>query len=145
LADVGLSEARQSAKQQRAILAGGGDPKSEREAEAARLRAAMGVASVVEAQTATSQSPAGQKTKAQVQAPVRTGPDGSFKDECGFRYNSRGDRIDAQGADSAAASYPAWRGKLQVKPRLTRRLWLRSRDLGSAVRHNTNLPYWNVG
>jgi hypothetical protein len=59
--------------------------------------AAMGVASVVEAQTATSQSPAGQKTKAQVQAPVPTGPDGSFKDECGFRYNSRGDRIDAQG------------------------------------------------
>ena len=33
----------------------------------------------------------------QAQAPVTTGPDGTFKDECGFRYNNRGDRIDARG------------------------------------------------
>jgi hypothetical protein len=50
--------------------------------------AAMGVAGVVQAQTGPGQQPAGQ---------TRTGPDGSFSDECGFRYNSRGDRIDAQG------------------------------------------------
>jgi integrase len=39
LADVGLSEARRWAERQRAILAAGGDPRSEREAEAARLHA----------------------------------------------------------------------------------------------------------
>lgn len=58
--------------------------------------AAAGVASPVEAQT----SPNGQVPNAPSQAqqmPVRTAPDGSFRDECGFRYNSRGDRIDARG------------------------------------------------
>jgi hypothetical protein len=61
--------------------------------------AAMGVAGAVQAQTATGQYPAGQTTNepAQAQAPIRTAPDGSFRDECGFRYNSRGDRIDARG------------------------------------------------
>src|ERR1700733_3130181 len=37
LADVGLGEARRWAERQRVILAGGGDPKSEREDEVARL------------------------------------------------------------------------------------------------------------
>jgi hypothetical protein len=31
------------------------------------------------------------------QAMAPTGPDGTFKDEYGFRYNSRGDRVDARG------------------------------------------------
>jgi hypothetical protein len=31
------------------------------------------------------------------QAMAPTGPEGTFKDEYGFRYNSRGDRIDARG------------------------------------------------
>jgi integrase len=39
LADVGLGEARRWAERQRVILAGGGDPKSEREDEVARLKA----------------------------------------------------------------------------------------------------------
>ena len=33
----------------------------------------------------------------QSQAMTPTGPDGTFKDEYGFRYNSRGDRVDARG------------------------------------------------
>jgi hypothetical protein len=56
--------------------------------------AALGVASVVEAQTGTGQMPS---QPPQTQAPVSTTPDGPFTDECGFRYNSRGDRIDARG------------------------------------------------
>jgi hypothetical protein len=60
--------------------------------------AAMGVAGVDEAQT-TGQYPAGQMQNppSQMLTPVPTAPDGSFKDECGFRYNSRGDRIDERG------------------------------------------------
>jgi hypothetical protein len=60
--------------------------------------AAMGVAGAVQAQTPPGQHPSGQTNQPnQGQSPIRTGPDGSFTDECGFRYNSRGDRIDAQG------------------------------------------------
>jgi hypothetical protein len=68
--------------------------------------AAMGVAGVLaagaaEAQTMGTTPGAGQGTyqPSQAQAPssVRFAPDGSFRDECGFRYNSRGDRIDARG------------------------------------------------
>jgi len=61
--------------------------------------AAMGAAGVVEAQT-SDQYTGGQMQNPpspQAQTPVRTAPDGSFRDECGFRYNSRGDRIDARG------------------------------------------------
>ena len=66
--------------------------------------AAMAVAGVAQAQTmsissVTGQPPAEQMTNqpAQAQAMVPVGPGGTFKDECGFRYNSRGDRIDAGG------------------------------------------------
>jgi hypothetical protein len=60
--------------------------------------ATMGVAGAVEAQT-SGQYTGGQMQNppSQAQMPVRTAPDGSFRDECGFRYNSRGDRIDARG------------------------------------------------
>ena len=60
--------------------------------------AAACVASPVEAQT-SSQYPGGQMPNppAQAQTMVRTAEDGPFRDECGFRYNSRGDRIDARG------------------------------------------------
>ena len=57
--------------------------------------AALSVAGVAQAQTGS-----GQMTNQpiQAQAPMpRAAPDGSFTDECGFRYNSRGDRIDARG------------------------------------------------
>ena len=51
--------------------------------------AAMSVAGVVEAQT-SSQYRAGQMQNppSQAQTSVSTAPDGSFRDECGFRYNS---------------------------------------------------------
>jgi hypothetical protein len=60
--------------------------------------AAMGVAGVVEAQI-SGQYRGGQMQNppSQTQTPVPTAPDASFRDECGFRYNSRGDRIDARG------------------------------------------------
>jgi opacity protein-like surface antigen len=64
------------------------------------LLAVLGVASAVQAQTGTGQYPAGQNQYPTNQAQasgVQTAPDGSFTDECGFRYNSRGDRIDAHG------------------------------------------------
>jgi hypothetical protein len=56
--------------------------------------AALSVAGMAEAQTGTEQMT---NQPSQAQSPVRTAPDGSFKDECGFRYNNRGDRIDARG------------------------------------------------
>jgi len=56
--------------------------------------AALSVAGMAEAQTGTEQMT---NQPSQAQSPVRTAPDGSFKDECGFRYNTRGDRIDARG------------------------------------------------
>jgi hypothetical protein len=60
--------------------------------------AAMGVAGAVEAQTSGQyQSGQMQNPPFQAQTPVPTAPDGSFRDECGFRYNGRGDRIDARG------------------------------------------------
>ena len=60
--------------------------------------AAMGVAGVVEAQTSDQYGGRQmQNPPSQAQTPVPTAPDGSFRDECGFRYNSRGDRIDARG------------------------------------------------
>jgi hypothetical protein len=49
----------------------------------------VGFASLAQAQTAIGQTPA------QPQTTITAGPDGSFSDECGFRYNIRGDRIDA--------------------------------------------------
>ena len=60
--------------------------------------AGMGFAGVVEAQT-TGQYPAKQIQNPPSQAlpPMPTSSDGSFSDECGFRYNSRGDRIDERG------------------------------------------------
>ena len=64
------------------------------------LAGALGVASMVQAQTGTGQYPADQNQYSTNQATVpgvRIAPDGSFRDECGFRYNSRGDRIDARG------------------------------------------------
>jgi hypothetical protein len=57
--------------------------------------AAIGVAGAVEAQT-TGQYPARQMPNPPSQALTKA-PDGSFRDECGFRYNSRGDRIDERG------------------------------------------------
>jgi hypothetical protein len=55
--------------------------------------AVLGVAGVSKAQTG-----AGQITQpSQTQAQIPTAADGSFTDECDFRYNSRGDRIDARG------------------------------------------------
>ena len=57
------------------------------------LAALGGVIGDARAQTGT--APANQPSQAQVQAPAVAG--GSFVDECGFRYNSRGDRIDARG------------------------------------------------
>ena len=59
----------------------------------ALLLAALGVGGVSEAQTGTSQI----TQPSQTQVPVPTAADGSFTDECGIRYNSRGDRIDARG------------------------------------------------
>ena len=56
--------------------------------------AVVGVAGVAEAQTGTGVT---MTQPSQAQSPVPTAPDGSFKDECGFRYNGRGDRIDARG------------------------------------------------
>ena len=58
--------------------------------------AALSVASVAQAQTGSGQQMPNQPTQAQAAMP-RVAPDGSFTDECGFRYNSRGDRIDARG------------------------------------------------
>src|SRR5215813_2728337 len=58
--------------------------------------AALSVAGVAQAQTGTGQQITNQPTQAQAPMP-RAAPDGSFTDECGFRYNSRGDRIDARG------------------------------------------------
>jgi hypothetical protein len=60
--------------------------------------AAMAVGGVAEAQTA-GQHRAGQMQNppSQAQSQVPTVQDGSFRDECGFRYNSRGDRINARG------------------------------------------------
>ena len=54
---------------------------------------AIGLSATAQAQTATGQV----MQPEQAQATVPIGPDGSFRDECGFRYNSRGDRIDARG------------------------------------------------
>ena len=54
--------------------------------------AAIGLAGVAQAQTAPMQV-----QPEQAQATIPTGPGGTFKDECGFLYNSRGDRIDARG------------------------------------------------
>jgi hypothetical protein len=59
--------------------------------------AALGVAGVAHAQTGSGQMTTSQPYQAQVQTPVATSADGSFTDECGIRYNSRGDRIDARG------------------------------------------------
>jgi hypothetical protein len=64
--------------------------------------AAIGLAGGVQAQTAGSstaigQAPAPQMTSQPQQAAVPMRADGTFTDECGFRYNSRGDRIDARG------------------------------------------------
>jgi len=58
--------------------------------------AALSVAGVAQAQTGSGQQMTNQPTQAQASMP-RAAPDGSFTDECGFRYNSRGDRIDARG------------------------------------------------
>jgi hypothetical protein len=55
---------------------------------------AIGLAATAQAQTAPSQM---QVQPAQAQATVPEGPSGNFRDECGFLYNSRGDRIDARG------------------------------------------------
>ena len=49
--------------------------------------AAVGLAGVVAAQT-TGQHPAEK---------MQNPPSQSFRDECGFRYNNRGDRIDERG------------------------------------------------
>src|SRR5262245_11623684 len=64
--------------------------------------AAMGVAGALfagaaEAQTMGTGQGTYQPSEAQAPPSVRYAPDGSFRDECGFRYNSRGDRIDARG------------------------------------------------
>ena len=66
--------------------------------------AAMTVVGVAQAQTTSISSVTGQPPTermtiqpAQAQAMDAVGPGGTFKDECGFRYNSRGDRIDAAG------------------------------------------------
>jgi len=55
---------------------------------------ALGFASMAQAQIATVQAP---MQPEQAQATVPAQPEGNFRDECGFRYNSRGDRIDARG------------------------------------------------
>ena len=67
----------------------------------------VGVAGVVEAQT-TGPYPTGQMQNAPSQAltPVPLAADGSFRDECGFRYNSRGDRIDKSGRILASPATP---------------------------------------
>jgi hypothetical protein len=58
--------------------------------------AALSVAGVAQAQTGSGQQMTNQPIQAQASMPTAA-PDGSFTDECGFRYNSRGDRIDARG------------------------------------------------
>jgi hypothetical protein len=57
--------------------------------------AAVGVAGAVAAQT-TGQYPA-EKIQNPPSQSLTTAADGSFRDECGFRYNNRGDRIDERG------------------------------------------------
>ena len=73
--------------------------------------AALSVAGVAQAQTGSGQQMTNQPTQAQAPMP-RAAPDGSFTDECGFRYNSRGDRIDARGRIFATSSVLAERRKL---------------------------------
>ena len=55
---------------------------------------AIGLTGNAQAQTATVEAP---MEPQQAQGAVPAQPDGSFRDECGFRYNSRGDQIDVRG------------------------------------------------
>jgi hypothetical protein len=57
--------------------------------------AALSVAGAAQAQTGSGQQMMNQPIQAQAPMP-RAAPDDSFTNECGFRYNSRGDRIDAR-------------------------------------------------
>ena len=59
--------------------------------------AAVAVAGAAQAQTTSVSSERMTNPPAQAQAMDTVGPGGTFTDECGFRDNSRGDRIDAGG------------------------------------------------